>query len=301
MSKLRIFSSFWLKIFALFFMALDHIGLAIISFFPFTKGIAEVSNVLRSFGRLAMPLFVFMIVEGVIHTKSIKKYLLRLGIMATIISIFLIIITYVKFDFDTDVTVLTGAGNIFLDLLLIALAVFLLKQDNNYLKILILLPIGISFASFFVKAYEFATGNAVLWYPNWLYLQYDWLSVLLGVGFYLSYKASDIYIEITTAKNGMDKSVWEANGNYRLLVNLVSILVLIVLSVFHYLFQYLWPKGTFWDAKIQLYAIISGAFILLYNGKRGYNAKWFQYGSYLFYPVHLIIIVGICIIISGGL
>lgn len=301
MSKLRIFSSFWLKIFALFFMAFDHIGLAIISFFPFTKGVAEVSNVLRSFGRLAMPLFVFMIVEGVIHTKSIKKYLLRLGIMATIISIFLIIITYVKFDFDTDVTVLTGAGNIFLDLSLIALAVFLLKQDNNYLKILILLPIGISFASFFVKAYEFATGNAVLWYPNWLYLQYDWLSVLLGVGFYLSYKASDIYIEITTAKNGMDKSVWEANGNYRLLVNLVSILVLIVLSIFHYLFQYLWPKGTFWDAKIQLFAIISGAFILLYNGKRGYNAKWFQYGSYLFYPVHLIIIVGICIIISGGL
>ena len=301
MSKLRIFSSFWLKIFALFFMALDHIGLAIVSFFPFTRGVAEVSNVLRGFGRLAMPLFVFMIVEGVIHTKNIKKYLLRLGIMATIISIFLIIITYVKFDFDTDVTVLTGAGNIFLDLLLIAIAVFLLKQENNYLKILILLPIGISFASFFVKAYEYATGNAVLWYPNWLYLQYDWLSVLLGVGFYLSYKASDIYINLTSDKTGMDKSIWEANGNYRTLVNLLSIFVLIFFSVAYYLFKYIWPRGVFWDSSHQLFAIFSGAFILLYNGKRGYNAKWFQYGSYLFYPVHLIIIVGICIIISGGL
>ena len=301
MSKFTIFSSFWLKIFALLLMALDHVGLAIISFFPYTQGIAEVSNILRGFGRLAMPLFVFMIVEGVIHTKNIKKYLLRLGIMATIISLFLIIITYVKFDFDTDLTVLQGAGNIFLDLLLIAVAIFLLKQENNYLKLLILLPIGISFASFFVKAYEFATGAAVLWYPNWLYLQYDWLSMLLGIGFYLSYKFSDIYIELTTAKNGMDKSVWEANGNYRVLVNLVSILILIVVSVIYYLFRYIWPKGTFWDASLQLLAVFSGAFILLYNGKRGYNAKWFQYGSYLFYPVHLIIIVGICILISGGL
>ena len=301
MSKFTIFSSFWLKVLALLFMALDHVGLAIISFFPYTRGIAEVSNVLRGFGRLAMPLFVFMIVEGVIHTKNIKKYLLRLGIMAAIISIFLIIITYVKFDFDTDLTVLTGAGNIFLDLLLIAVAIFLLKQENNYLKLLILLPIGISFMSFFAKAYEFATGDAVLWYPNWLYLQYDWLSMLLGVGFYLSYKFSDLYIELTTAKNGMDKSVWEANGNYRFLVNLVSILILIVVSVIYYLFRYIWPQGTFWDASLQLLAVFSGAFILLYNGKRGYNAKWFQYGSYLFYPVHLIIIVGICILISGGL
>ena len=146
-------------------------------------------------------------------------------------------VTYVKFDFDTDLTVLTGAGNIFLDLLLIAVAIFLLKQENIYLKLLILLPIGISFMSFFAKAHEFATGDAVLWYPNWLYLQYDWLSMLLGVGFYLSYKFSDLYIELTTAKNGMDKSVWEANGNYRFLVNLVSILILIVVSVIYYLFR----------------------------------------------------------------
>ena len=301
MSKFAVFSSFLLKISAFILMAADHIGLAIISFFPYTKGIAEASSVLRGFGRLAMPLFVFMIVEGVIHTKNIKKYFLRLGVMAAIISLFLIIITYVRFDIDVNLTVLQGAGNIFLDLLLIAVTVYLFKQPNNYLKLLTLLPIGIAFASFFTKAYEFATGGAVLWYPNWLYLQYDWLSLLLGVGFYFAYKISDLYIELTTTKNGMDKSVWEANGNYRILVNLISFLVLIIVSVLYYLFKYIWSAGVFWDASLQLLAIFSGAFILLYNGKRGYNAKWFQYGSYLFYPVHLILIVGMCIIISGGL
>ena len=301
MNKFLVFSSFLLKIVALTLMACDHVGLAIVSFFPYTRGIAEVSNILRGFGRLAMPLFVFMIVEGVIHTKNIKKYLLRLGVMAAIISIFLIVITYADFGLDTSVEPLKGAGNIFLDLLLIAITIFLFKQENKYLWLLTLLPIGMSFASFFVKTYEFATGNAVLWYPNWLYLQYDWLSLVLGIGFFFSYKLADIYIELTTAKNGMDKSIWEANGNYRVLVNLISAGVVLFASIIYYLFKYIWPAGLFWDASLQLFAIFSGAFILLYNGKRGYNAKWFQYGSYLFYPVHLIIIIGICVLINGGL
>ena len=282
-------------------MACDHIGLALVSFFPYDMNIIQASNILRGFGRLALPLFIFMIVEGVIHTKSIKKYLLRLGIMASVISTVLIIVTYVDFGDNFNLVPLQGVGNIFIDLVLVSLTVYLLKQENNYLKFLILLPLGISFASFFVKAYEYATGAAVHWYPNWLYLQFDWMSLLLGIGFYFSYKLADIYIEITTAKNGMDKSIWEVSGKYRLLVNIIALSVIGFVNIIFYLFKYIWPEGTFWDANIQLFAIFSGAFILLYNGKRGYNAKWFQYGSYLFYPVHIIIIIVICALVSGGI
>ena len=282
-------------------MVCDHIGLALAAFFPYDMNAIQVSNVLRGFGRLALPLFIFMIVEGVIHTKSIKKYLLRLGVMAGLITTILIIITYVNFGDGFNLVSLQGVGNIFIDLLLTALTVYLLKQENNYLKFLILLPLGISFASFFVKAYEYATGAAVHWYPNWLYLQFDWMSIVLGIGFYYSYKIADFYIENTTAKNGMDKSIWEADGKYRLLVNIISLSVILFVNIIFYLFKYAWPKGTFWDANIQLFAIFSGAFILLYNGKRGYNAKWFQYGSYLFYPAHIIIIIVICALVSGGI
>lgn len=301
MGKLAVFSSFLLKIIGFALMACDHIGLALVAFFPYDMDLIQASNVLRAIGRLALPIFIFMIVEGVIHTKSIKKYLLRLGIMASIITTFLIIVTYVNFGDNFNLVPLQGVGNIFIDLVLVALTVYLLKQENNYLKFLILLPFGISLASFFVKAYEYATGAAVYWYPNWLYLQFDWMSILLGVGFYFAYKFADIYIENTTAKNGMDKSIWEANGNYRILVNLISLGVIIFVNIIFYLFKYIWPKGTYWDASTQLLAIFSGAFILLYNGKRGYNAKWFQYGSYLFYPVHIIIIIVICALISGGM
>ena len=301
MSKTLFISSFIIKIIAFVLMACDHIGLALVAFFPYDMDVIQVSNILRGFGRLALPLFIFMITEGVIHTKSIKQYLLRLGIMASVISTILIIITYVDFGDGFNFVPFQGVGNIFIDLVLTALTIYLLKQENNYLKLLILLPLGISFASFFVKSYEYATGAAVHWYPNWLYLQFDWMSIVLGIGFYYSYKLADIYIENTTAKNGMDKSIWEVSGRYRLLVNAICLAVIGFVNIVFYLYKYVWPEGTFWDANTQLFAIFSGAFILLYNGKRGYNAKWFQYGSYLFYPVHIIIIIVICALVSGGI
>ena len=97
-------------------MVCDHIGLALAAFFPYDMNAIQVSNVLRGFGRLALPLFIFMIVEGVIHTKSIKKYLLRLGVMAGLITTILIIITYVNFGDGFNLVSLQGVGNIFIDL-----------------------------------------------------------------------------------------------------------------------------------------------------------------------------------------
>lgn len=57
-----------LKILAMIAMTCDHVGLQL---FP------EV-DVLRIIGRLAMPIYAFMIAEGCRHTRSRKKYLLRL-------------------------------------------------------------------------------------------------------------------------------------------------------------------------------------------------------------------------------
>ena len=49
---------------------------------------------------------------------------------------------------------------------------------------------------------------------------------------------------------------------------------------------------------VQIYALFAGAFILLYNGKRGYNSKWFEYGGYAYYPLHILIIALIFYLIS---
>ena len=280
-------------------MTFDHVGLLLQVMHPYDLQINELANVFRAIGRLALPLFVFMIVEGVIHTKSFKKYILRLGILAVLISIFFMVVEYVP-TFRESAGTLLRAGNIFLDLSLIAISVYLLKSKEIWKKLLTLLPVAFSFLSFIVKGLE-NSGMDIYWFPCFLTMQYDYFSLLLGIGFYYAYQLGDLYIKMLYPTSGLDKTAWESNGNYRLLVNIISVFLLGVVSFLFYINKYVWPEGVFWSADTQLFALISGAFILLYNGQRGYNAKWFQYGSYLYYPLHIIVIILIFIITNGGL
>lgn len=299
MRKITFLSSFFIKILALLFMTFDHIGLFFEMQYWYDETILEIATTFRLLGRLALPLFAFMIVEGVIHTKSIGKYLLRLGIMASLISIPFMVLEYSN-SFQ-DFASLERAGNIFLDLLLLAVAVYCLKHPNWKMKLLTLLPLGFSLLSFAVKMIEQSQAMDIHWFPAFMTLQYDWLTILLGIGFFISYYLADLYIKTTYSLTSLDKDMWLENGNYRLLVNIIAIFVASVVHVVFYLTIYIWPEAIFWDAKLQLYAIFSGAFILFYSGKRGYNAKWFQYGSYLYYPFHLLVILLMFIIINGGL
>lgn len=68
------FSSFSLKLIAIFAMTLDHIGHI---FFPEHLW-------MRLVERIAMPIFAFLIAEGFRHTTSIKKYARRLFIWGMI-------------------------------------------------------------------------------------------------------------------------------------------------------------------------------------------------------------------------
>ena len=76
------FSSLQLKIIALISMILDHTAVAL----PFfSRPENEVLYwILRGIGRLAFPLFAFLLAVGATRTRNIGKYLLRLGIFALI-------------------------------------------------------------------------------------------------------------------------------------------------------------------------------------------------------------------------
>ncbi len=67
-------SSFILKLIALLSMTIDHTG----------KLLFINDDIFNILGRIAFPLFAFQIVEGYTHTKSIKKYLFRLFLVAVI-------------------------------------------------------------------------------------------------------------------------------------------------------------------------------------------------------------------------
>ncbi len=285
-------------------MTLDHIGLIIQMTYPSDLNILQLSSIFRLIGRLSFPLFVFMIVEGVIHTKNIKKYFLRLGILAGLIAIFYIVIEYSSLRQQYEmIPEFLRSGNIFLELLLAALAVYAIKE-KGWKKLLILLPLGLSITSFVVKGLETSTYIDIHWFPAFLTLTYDWVGILLAIGFYFSYYLADTYISVTYENTKLDKESWELTGNYRLLVNIIAMTMLMIVGVAYYLAIYYWPKAIFTSNKsamVQLFSIVSGALILLYNGKRGYNAKWFQIGAYIYYPLHIVVLFVIYILVNGGI
>lgn len=65
-------NTFTLKLIAILSMTIDHIGYLL---FPKV-------TLLRIVGRIAFPIFAYLIAEGFVHTGDVKKYLLRLGIFA---------------------------------------------------------------------------------------------------------------------------------------------------------------------------------------------------------------------------
>ena len=67
-------TSFTLHILAMIFMLCDHLWGTIV----------PGNDWLTCIGRISFPIFAFMIVEGYFHTKSVKKYVLRLLIFALI-------------------------------------------------------------------------------------------------------------------------------------------------------------------------------------------------------------------------
>ena len=67
-------SAFTLKMIALVTMIIDHVGAV---FFP------EIIW-LRYIGRISMPIYAFLLVQGYQHTRDFKRYVIRMAIFAVV-------------------------------------------------------------------------------------------------------------------------------------------------------------------------------------------------------------------------
>ena len=111
-------SQFVIRIVALLSMTSDHIGIFVLTYLGAAN---PLGLALRAFGRLAFPLFIFMLAEGMLHTHNAKRYVGRLSIVLGVMIVAESIFIYgLKME--------GIAGNPFIDLVLCGLVLMFLKN-----------------------------------------------------------------------------------------------------------------------------------------------------------------------------
>ena len=278
--KHKFIDGFILKVIGLITMTFDHVGVFMERFIPEAS---EIANIFRCVGRLAFPIFVFLIVEGIRHTKSFAKYILRLGILATILIVGEAIIFY---NFDNSLDFPSPIN----DLVIIALAIYLLNRKDK-LSFLSILPIGFSVFCFLIPFIEKSNDITITFLPFFLRCDYDIFGMILAIGYWLAPEAAKLIL-----KSNENTANILTEDNMQTASDICAAFWVIFVSLIMFVINKVTGQEIFFD--IIAYASLAAIPILFYNGKRGYNAKWFKYGSYLYFPLHLIIIFLVFVILG---
>lgn len=116
-SKLRILSGSMLKLIAIICMTIDHTASHLRTVLPFLLIPISIGSksitmywIMRQIGRLAFPIFCFLIAEGYQHTRNKKQYSLRLLIFA--------IISEIPFNLRKDLFFDPSSQNVYFTLFL---------------------------------------------------------------------------------------------------------------------------------------------------------------------------------------
>lgn len=246
-------STLLLKILACVAMLCDHIG-----YFA-GYGFSEYGDYMRGFGRIAFPIFCYLIAFGYRKTSNKYKYLARLIIIGLVSELpfrycFWGNISFFTFN-NVYFTLALGLGAIIL--------YDLIMESGTRIIYFSLAPVIVA---------------ALL--ATFLSTDYGADGVLLIFFFYIS--GSNKYAIATCgAVFAARKIIYAAmSALYHSIINLTP---------------FTWPTVSKWD-KMQLFAILALLPILLCSGSRGYKPKSrvgqkiIQYSFYLFYPVHLLIL-----------
>ncbi|MFZ9703920.1 MAG: TraX family protein [Bacilli bacterium] len=267
----RNYTAYQLKWLALITMAIDHFGVLVL--LPYTQN-ATISTfylIARLIGRLAFPLFAFMIAEGVYRSRNVLKYWLRLLAMAILIGSGMWALGLVGIE--------TLAGNIFVDLSMAAAAMILLKNKNIGIKFLAVIPI-----SFVILTSISPT------LPNYISADYGIYGLVMMLILYLAYTPlpqARILQERFNLSQTAETHRYQVAAilliSMHLIWWLLSFIFVDVLTIINPVTLYL---NRFVGA--QTYAVIAGYFIYAYRGDKGNPPAWFKVFTYLFYPLHFV-------------
>lgn len=144
--KFRI-NTFTLKMIAVVAMLIDHIGAVLLP---------EVL-ILRIIGRIAFPIFAYTLVEGFLHTHDVKKYMMRMGILA--------LLSEVPFDLAIAGKPLEfGHQNVFFTLFLGLVMLYLMLKTPTKLRRFLLVIALLLISEFLRTDYNSMGLLMIFWY-----------------------------------------------------------------------------------------------------------------------------------------
>lgn len=288
-----VISNFILKIIALIFMTIDHVGVFLPS--------SPLQFTFRVLGKIALPIFIYTTLEGCKKTKDIKKYMLRLGVMLIFMYIAIVIAQLVLYFNNGYLLVFQNIFFTLLNLVFIYYLFFVNKNKNK--RRMVILPILIFIGSyiFFLLRINGISEFISSIFVDGLTTMYALEAPIMFVGALLGIY---IYEEIVRKRLNNDETLvneFLCSKKAQLSRNIIMCLSIALVSLIMYSFTYEnIPSFTFGNACVyNTYFIICFPFILLYNGKRGFNNKIVNGAFYLYYPLHIGIIALIFILIGG--
>lgn len=262
-----------LKLVAITTMLIDNIGALVLRFVIMkmsaegasTEGLEILYSLLRGIGRIAFPLFIFMLLEGFYFTHSRAGYLLRLSIFA--------ILSEIPFDMGFNYRG-SGLGGIEWFGAATGDPSYLSVPEYTYQNVFFTLAMGFVLIWIMEQLLNLhmpdpiVTAEAIIRYGSCF------------AAIYLFYKVANT-INCDYAGAGIMAIAMgylvHRTGN-KALAFVVVVLMLTVLS-----------------SITEVYAIVSLPLILCYHGDKGFNInKWF---FYFFYPGHLLVLAIIRILV----
>ena len=271
--KLNILSAFWLKIIAMVTMIFDHIGAIILFHYSINEPssfLASLYEPFRIIGRFSFIILAFLVVDGVKHTSNKIKYLSRLLILSLVMTLGELCFTH------------TYSGNPITTLFLGALTIVLLNLPKFY-KLTACIPC----------IYVILSDLNIIPFKN----EYGIYGFFLIIGFYLSLIGAKFLLEYYSSVNNLDIEIFaneQMIHKYRLIISCIFIFSY---NLAWYLIYPSWNNIPLIDMSLQVYSTFAIFPLFIYSGKRGYNSKWFQYGCYIFFPAHILIIYFVSVLL----
>lgn len=212
-------------------------------------------DILTAVGRIAFPLFSFMIVEGFFHTSSRKKYALRLAVFA--------LISEIPFNLMMGGSIFNPLDQNVLFTFLLAVALMCIYEKIRLKKRLIVrlpLYILITLAFYIIGMFTF--------------VDYYGYGILITAMFYFT-------------RISKDEPTWK-----KLLCKAAQLVVLFYIC--NEMIKGLAITVELFGYELELcqqsLAVLALPLIWLYNGRQGPYNKFIKYFYYFFYPAHILVL-----------